>query len=234
MRPPRIHFLDYTNGIGGGQRSLASLIRHLPRERYQPIMACQPGERFRDLIPPAVPSFDLPLSPAFAAANRLAGAPLSYAHALAGVSSTLAGLRRLLSTRQIDLIHASKFKNRVPAKLASVGRRIPVLRHVRDISREQTAGWLRLGGRAAGRALTASLAVAAQCGNNGRVSVLRNAVELSAELEGRELGRLGFRAGRARAMGLVSRRRRESLFSISAQIHQLTRIYEATYALCYS
>ena len=366
MRPVRILFLDYTNGIGigGGQRSLALLIRHLPRDRYQPIVACPPGERFRELVPPSVPTFDLPLSPAFTAANRVAGAPLSYARALASVSSTATGLRRLLSTQQIDLIHANNFKMHVLAKLASVGRRIPVLWHVRDIFPEQTSGWLRLGGRAADRVLTVSQAVAAQFGDNDRVSVLYNAVELPAEPERRELGRapvigyvgrldagkgldtlvsaffgllgrhpqarlllvgegperrsipshpaievLGFQAdvaaawrridicvqpsnqpdsfpravieamswakpvvgaaiggipeaieegstgllfkpgdaaglgarveallrhpGRAREMGLAGRRRCESLFSISAQIQQLTKIYEATYALCH-
>ena len=367
MRPLRILFLDYTNGIGigGGQRSLALLIRHLPRDRYHPIVACPPGEHLRDLIPPGVPVFDLPLSPAFTAASRFFNAPLAYARALAGVSSTVAGLRRLLITQQIDLIHANNFKMHVLATLASVGRRIPVLWHVRDIFPEQTAGFLRVGGRAADRVLTVSKAVAAQFGRNDKVSVLYNAVELPDKLERRQPGRapvigyvgrldsgkgldtlagafvgllarhpearlmlvgegperrsipthpaievVGFQAdvaaawrrldicaqpssqpdsfpravieamswakpvvgasiggipeaiqdgstgllfkpgdtaglgaqleallrhpGRAREMGMAGRLRCESLFSISAQIHQLTRIYETTHALCHS
>ena len=191
MRPVRILFLDYTNGIGigGGQRSLALLVRHLPPDRYHPLVACPPGEQLRDLIPPGVPVFDLPLPPAFTAANRFLGTPLAYARALSGVSSTVARLRRLLITQQIDLIHANNFKMHVLATLASVGRRIPVLWHVRDIFPKQTAGFLRLGGRTADRVLTVSQAVAAQFAGNDKVSILYNAVELPDKPEHRELGR---------------------------------------------
>ena len=97
MRPLRILFLDYTNGIGlgGGQRSLALLIRYLPRDRYEPLIACPPGERLRDLMPPPVPILDLPLPAAFASANRFSGGGFTYARGLASAVSTAATLRRM-------------------------------------------------------------------------------------------------------------------------------------------
>ena len=201
MQPVRILFLDYTNGIGlgGGQRSLALLVRHLPRDRYQAVVACPPGEQLRDLLPPGVPALDLPLSPAFTAASRSSGGPLAYAGAMASATSAMAGLRKLLVSQRIDLIHANNFKMHVLASVASVGLKIPVLWHVRDIFPERTAGLLRLAGRTADRVLTVSRAVASQFGDDRKVSVLYNAVELPPEPG------LGSPGGAAPVIGYVGR-----------------------------
>jgi glycosyltransferase involved in cell wall biosynthesis len=184
----RILFLDYTNGIGlgGGQRSLALLIRHLPRDRYEALIACPPGERLRSLMPPSAPLLDLPLPAAFATANRFAGGPFTYAGGLASAVSTIALLRRMIATERIDLVHANNFKMYVLAALASAGRSVPVLWHVRDIYPERNAGLVRAAGRAAGRILAVSQAVAAPLGNRERVSVLYNAVELPPKPEPRD------------------------------------------------
>ncbi len=180
MQPLRILFLDYTNGIGlgGGQRSLSLLIRHLPRDRYQPLIACPPGEQLRKLIPPSVPLLDLPLPPAFASVNRFTGGGLAYARGVASAVSTVAALRKLIAAQRIDIVHANNFKMHVLATLATAGSRIPVFWHVRDIYPERSAGWIRLAVGAADRVLTVSHAVAAQFGNHRNVSVLYNAVEL--------------------------------------------------------
>ena len=188
MRPVRILYLDYTNGIGlgGGQRSLALLIRHLPRDRFQPLIACPPGERLRDLIPSTVPMLDLRLPAAFASASRFSGGAVSYACGVAGAMSAIVSLRRLIAEHRVDLVHANNFKMYVLAVLASAARNIPVLWHVRDIFPEPSAGLVRLAGRAADRVLSVSQAVAAQFGNQSKVSVLYNAVELPPQPEPRD------------------------------------------------
>ena len=187
MQQLRILFLDYTNGIGlgGGQRSLSLLVRHLPRDRYQPIVACPPGERLRQLMPASAALLDLPLPHAFAGVNRFTGGGLSYLRGLTAAATTIASLRRLIVTHRIDLIHANNFKMHVLATLASTGLRIPVFWHVRDIYPERNARIMRLAGAAADRVLTVSRAVAAQFGASGKVSVLYNAVELPPKLESR-------------------------------------------------
>lgn len=188
MQPLRILFLDYTNGIGlgGGQRSLSLLLRHLPRDRYQPLIACPPGEQLRSLVPPSVPLLDLPLPEAFASVNRFAGGPIAYARGLGAAWSSVAALRGLIAEQRIDIVHANNFKMYVLAAFATAGRRLPVFWHVRDIYPDRAAGLIRLAGRGADRVLTVSRAVAAQFGANRRVSVLYNAVELPPEPEPRD------------------------------------------------
>ena len=190
MQQMRILFLDYTNGIGlgGGQRSLSLLVRHLPQDRYQPIVASPPGERLRQLMPPSALLLDLPLPPAFADVDRFTGGGLAYLRGLTAAASTVAALRRLIVTNRIDLVHANNFKMHVLATLASAGLNIPVFWHVRDIYPERNARLMRFAGAAANRVLTVSRAVAAQFGPSDRVSVLYNAVELPAKLESRKSG----------------------------------------------
>ena len=187
MQPLRILFLDYTNGIGlgGGQRSLSLLLRHLPRTRYQPLIACPPGERLRELVPPSVPLLDLPLPGAFASVNRFRGGSVAYARGLTAAWSTVGALRRLIDEHRIDIVHANNLKMYVLAALATAGRKIPVFWHVRDIYPKRAGGLVRFAGGRADHVLTVSRAVAAQFGSNSRVSVLYNAVELPPEPEHR-------------------------------------------------
>ena len=180
MQPVRILFLDYTNGIGlgGGQRSLALLLRHLPRDRYEPLVACPPGEQLREILPVGVPLLDLTLSPAFTSASRFSALPTAYGKAVATSLASVRNLRRLLVSERIGLIHANNFKMHLLAALASTGLKVPVLWHVRDIFPSQTAGLLRAASLAASRVLTVSRAVAAQFKGCSNVSVVYNAVEL--------------------------------------------------------
>lgn len=188
MQPVRILFLDYTNGIGlgGGQRSLALLIRHLPTDRYQPLLACPPGEQLRDLVSARVPVLDLALPSSFASASRFSGSVFSYARGLMASTSAVDALRRLLREQRVDIVHANNFKMHVLAAAASAGKNIPVLWHVRDIFPERNAGLLRIAGRAAAKVLTVSRAVAAQFGSKPNVSVLYNAVEMPVEADERD------------------------------------------------
>lgn len=183
----RILFLDYTNGIGlgGGQRSLSLLVRHLPHDRYQPLVACPPGERLRQLMPSSAQLLDLPLPPAFAGVNRFTGGSLAYVRGLTAAASTVGALRRLIVAHRIDIIHANNFKMHVLATLASAGLKIPVFWHVRDIYPERNATIMQFAGAAADRVLTVSRAVAAQFRASEKVSVLYNAVELPPKLERR-------------------------------------------------
>jgi glycosyltransferase involved in cell wall biosynthesis len=161
------------------------LIRHLPRERYEPVVACPPGEQLRELIPAPVPVLDLPLTATFVTANRFSGNAMTYARGLASSLSAVVALRRLIESHHVDLIHANNFKMHVLATLASRGRKIPVLWHVRDIFPRRNTRLLRMAGRAAARVLTVSRAVAAQFGDESKVSIVYNAVEMPPPPAGR-------------------------------------------------
>lgn len=205
MQPVRILFLDYTNGIGlgGGQRSLALLLRHLARDKYEPLVACPPGEQLREILPAGLPVLDLVLSPEFTSASRFSASPSSYVRAMASTLASVRNLRRLLISERIGLIHANNFKMHLLAALASTGLKVPVLWHVRDIFPSQTAGLLRAAAGRASRVLTVSRAVAAQFRGRPNVSIVYNAVELPAEpvLEASASGR----DGQATTIGYVGR-----------------------------
>lgn len=178
----RILFPDYTNGIGlgGGQRNLALLLRHLPRDRYDPVIACPPGELLREILPAGVRVLDLALSPEFTSASRFGVWPAAYAKAMATSLAAIRNLRRLLISERIGLVHATNFKMHLLAVLAGIGLNVPVLWHVRDIFPRETAGLLRAASASASRVLAVSKAAAAQFRGCANVSVVYNAVELPA------------------------------------------------------
>jgi len=181
-RPARILYLDYTNdiGLGGGQRSLALLLRHLDRSRFQPVLACPAGERCRELMDPDIPFLDLELANRFRKLNRHQTNWPRLVAAAAGSLSSVRRLRGLMKQRPFDLIHANNLKMLWLAMAASRGLRIPILWHVRDIypATVVNAAVCRLAAYAASRVIAVSHAVARQFRGLANVRVIYNAVEV--------------------------------------------------------
>jgi glycosyltransferase involved in cell wall biosynthesis len=191
-RPARILYLDYTNdiGLGGGQRSLALLLRHLDRGLYEPVLACPAGERLRDFLDPSIPVLDLQLDDGFRKLNRFQSSWPRLAAAAAGSLSAVGRLRDLILQRRFHLIHANNLKMLWLALAATGGLRIPILWHVRDIFPATVVNGTvcRLAAYGASRVVAVSSAVAAQFHGLANVRVLYNAVELPDLSQANQLG----------------------------------------------
>jgi glycosyltransferase involved in cell wall biosynthesis len=192
-----ILYLDYTNriGLGGGQRSLALLLRHLDRSRFLPLIACPSGERFRQMLDSSVPVFDLELRRGFSTLSRHQTGLMRLPGLLAGSLPAVRQLRDLLDRRRVNIVHANNLKMLWLAAAAAAGRHIPILWHVRDIypptAINQTI--LRVAARLATRVITVSRAVAQQFPNQPNITVIHNAVEMPA-LDGLASPAADFRA----------------------------------------
>jgi len=176
--PLKILYLDYTNGIGlgGGQRSLALLLRHLPRHRFEPMLACPAGEVLRTIAPQDVPVFELPLGRRFLGMSRQSAGIGGFPLALAGGCAAATRVREIVKRHGVSLIHANNLKMVALGTAAGV----PLLWHVRDIfpRRAITAAILRVASRLASRVLAVSQAVARQLPPSAPVEIVYNAVEL--------------------------------------------------------
>jgi len=179
----RVLFLDYTNsiGLGGGQRSLSLLVRHLDRSRFQPVVGCPPGERLREILDPGIPVRDLVLPPEFARISRADANWIRVPAAAGRLWGTVRSLREIVSRDRIDLIHANNLKMAALAALAVPSA--PLLWHVRDIFPRTSAveRLVRWTSRAATKVLAVSQAVAHHLPDRSKTEVVYNAVELSRE-----------------------------------------------------
>lgn len=176
----RVLYLDYTNdiGLGGGQRSLNLLVRHLDRERFQPVVACPPDEKLREILDPGVQVCDLNLPARFRRLSRNSASLFDVPAAASFLWGTIRSLRKIVADEGIDLIHANNLKMAHLAALAAPS--LPMVWHVRDIfpDRQPVLSLLRLASRAATKVLAVSQAVAHHLPDRTKTEVLYNAVEL--------------------------------------------------------
>lgn len=176
----RVLYLDYTNsiGLGGGQRSLSLLVRHLDRGRFEPVVACPPGEKLREILDPSVPVRDLILPESFSRISRTSATLLNLPAAMGRLWGTVRRLKAVVSEERIDMIHANNLKMAVIASWAAPS--LPLLWHVRDIypHRRAIGGLLALASRAATKVLAVSQAVAHHLPDCSKTEVVYNAVEL--------------------------------------------------------
>ncbi|MBK5291187.1 MAG: glycosyltransferase family 4 protein [Acidobacteriia bacterium] len=183
QRPARILYLDYTNkiGLGGGQRSLALLLRNLDRAFFEPVVACPAGERFRQLVDPSVRIVELDLGRRFKELSRFSAGWTSLPGAVASSWSAVCRLRSLIQEWNFDLIHANNLKMCWLALAAARGTHTPIFWHVRDIYPQTVlnATLYRMAAHGASRVIAVSKAVAGQF-RTANVEVVYNAVELPA------------------------------------------------------
>ncbi len=163
----RVLYLSATARVGGAEESLLTLLRHLDRDRVDPVLACPPSvtaagapgaerggspQTHEDLPGRAealgVPCVRLPLRRLKRMWN-----PFRLADAWRGLTQSRRACAACVADRSIDLIHA----NSATAALQAGGA--PVLCHLRDLRLPRLAAW-RLRSTVA-MAIAASEAVAA-------------------------------------------------------------------------
>jgi glycosyltransferase involved in cell wall biosynthesis len=217
--PARILYLDYTNniGVGGGQRSLALLIRNLDRHPYQPVLSCPPDEGLLDLVDRNVEFAPLRLPDRFRSLSRLEAGTFRLAAAAAGAWSTVVLLARIIRDRRIALVHANNLKMLLLA--AAAAPQIPRIWHVRDIFPATPAVRRAIGAaaRLSTRVLAVSGAAAEQLPRCADPIVVHNAVELPAPVEARS------DPGRPPTIGFVGRLDRLKGLSTLLEAYQMVR-----------
>ncbi len=176
MSPTVLLFLDHAAALGGAERSLLLLLRHLDRRRWEPHLACPPGALAQAATAMAVPvhPFDFPRL------RRSTTAALDWL----GGARALSGLVRTTGARLVvaNTVRAA-FYGALGARLA--GR--PFVWHMRDF-------WLRegrprhpwadgLGKRflchLAASVIANSQATAAHLPSPQRVEVIHNGIEVA-------------------------------------------------------
>lgn len=170
-----ILFLDHAPAIGGAERSLLLLLKHLDRSRFQPHLACAGGLLAEQATALGVPVHLIPMP-------RLRRSPRFVLDLIAGARA----IARL--TRQIDaaLLHANTVRSAFYAAVAARLADIPFVWHMRDFwlteSRPRQFWADRLGKwllcAAAARVIANSYAVAAHLPCPAKVTVVHNGVEV--------------------------------------------------------
>lgn len=169
--PQTILYVDHARALGGAEQSLLLLLRHLDRERFQPLLACPPGA-----LAEAARALGVTVLPV--ALPRLRGEPAALLR-LAATSTALANAARHAGAA---LVHCNVLRAAVYAVPAALLSRLPLVWHVRDMHGPGTPGgtWFpRLMCRAATRTIAISRAVAAPLPCPDRTIIIHNGVDLA-------------------------------------------------------
>lgn len=170
-------FVDHAAGVGGAENSLLLLMRHLPRERWQPVLACSHG----------------PVADA-ARANGIETRPLSFPRLRRSPRfvldwfSTARQLAALSRSLDVAALYANTTRAAFYTALAARLARRPFIWHMRDfwLSESKPAfaapdhflKWLLL--KAATVTIANSQAVQRQLPASNKVTVVHNGLEIEA------------------------------------------------------
>jgi len=166
-----ILFLDHAAALGGAEHSLLLLLRHLDRQRFRPLLACNPGPLARAANELGVPTLLI-------AMPRLRGNPLALVELLRGGLALALVVRR----ERIALVHSNVMRAGFYALPAARLTGRPLVWHVRDIHVPGQPGgtWYpRLMCRMADRVIAISRAVAAVLPCTERATIIYNGVDLT-------------------------------------------------------
>lgn len=170
--PTSILFLDHASALGGAEQSLLLLLRYLDRQRFRPLLACNPGplaDAARGLGVPTLP-VTMP---------KLRGNPAALRELTRGSLALAQYIRR----ERVALIHSNVMRASFYALLAARLTGRPLIWHVRDIHAPGQPGgtWYpRLMCRLSNRVITISRAVAAALPCCTSARIIYNGVDLSA------------------------------------------------------
>jgi glycosyltransferase involved in cell wall biosynthesis len=139
MPPHRILLVNHVSRIGGAERSLLDLVRHLDRTRFEPQVALPAdGELPAKLKELGITCHFLPLRRLHRTYN-----PFALAGAAISVSAVAGQLARLIRREQIALVHANSTTAQLYAGSAARQSGVPCLWHVRDLALPGLLGrWL--------------------------------------------------------------------------------------------
>jgi glycosyltransferase involved in cell wall biosynthesis len=163
----RVLLVDHAEPLGGAERSLLLLLKHLDRQRFQPLLACNHGPlaeaaaaMIMDVIPVEMP--------------RIRGEPLGPLRVLRGGLALAAVIRR----QRVDIVHSNVMRASFYAALAAKLSRRPLVWHVRDIHPPSERWYTRLMCRLARRVIAISQAVAAPLPCPAKAAVVYNGLDL--------------------------------------------------------
>ena len=173
--PAPLLFLDHAPALGGAERSLLLLLKHIDPTRWQPHLACAGGPLAEKAAALGVAVHRLPMP-------RLRRSPRFLADWLAGARS----IARLARETNAALLVANTVRAAFYAAPAARMARVPFVWHMRDFwlseSRPRHLWADRVGKRllcaTATRVIANSRATAAHLPCSGKVSVVHNGIEV--------------------------------------------------------
>jgi glycosyltransferase involved in cell wall biosynthesis len=176
MRNATILLLDHAPALGGAERSLLLLLKHLDRACWDPHLACVGGPLAEQAAALGVPTYQVPMP-------RLRRSPRALLDWLHGACA----IARLARRTGAALIHANTVRAACYGAPAARLARIPFVWHMRDFwlseSRPRQPWADRLGKRllcaAASRVIANSHAVAAHLPCPRKVTVVHNGIEVA-------------------------------------------------------
>jgi glycosyltransferase involved in cell wall biosynthesis len=123
----KILFYNHTGQIGGAERVLMTIVEHLDRRRFEPIVICPTGPLHEQL------STAVPTEVAEVLHARFTFRPDHFIRYLASFVRVILQLRRRVIRLDPDLIHANSVRAGLVMTAATVGLHKPVLWHIHDL-----------------------------------------------------------------------------------------------------
>ena len=134
-RPPRILYVDHTAKLGGGEIALLSLVTHVSRADFEPVVILSEDGPLREkLCGAGIETHILALSPSVRETRKDA-LGLGSLLRLADAGQTLTYARRLarfIRAERIALVHTNSLKSDLFGGLAARLARVPLVWHIRD------------------------------------------------------------------------------------------------------
>jgi glycosyltransferase involved in cell wall biosynthesis len=128
MPPTRVLFVNHVARISGAEESLLALVRHLDRDRFDPILACPPGPLAIRAADAGVRTVSLPVT-----AFRRTRNPLTLStYAVAWVAGTN-HLRKILRDLKPGIVHSNSPKAHVYAGGVARKAGVAAVWHARDL-----------------------------------------------------------------------------------------------------
>lgn len=164
MTIARVLYVDHAESVGGAEHSLLLLLKHLNRERFQPLLACTAGP-----LPERAAAMGVPVHPV--SMPRLRGRPGAMLDLWRGAQALVDVVRR----EKVAIVHSNVMRASFYGALASRLTHCPFVWHVRDIHAQ---GWyVRMMRNLADRTIAISRAVARPLGDS-HAAVIYNGLDL--------------------------------------------------------
>jgi glycosyltransferase involved in cell wall biosynthesis len=164
MTIARVLYVDHAESVGGAERSLLLLLKHLNRDRIQPLLACSAGPLAEQAAAIGVPIHPVPMP----RLRGQAGAPLDLWR---GARVLVDVVRR----EKVAIVHSNVMRASFYGALACRLTHCSFVWHVRDI---HARGWyVRMMKKLADRTIAISRAVALPIGDS-HAAVIYNGLDL--------------------------------------------------------
>ncbi len=161
----RVLFVDHAEGLGGAEHSLLLLLKHLDRQRFVPLLACNPGHLADRALAVDVGVRVVPMP-------RLRNAATSVVRWPRGVVS----LVRLARRESVDVVYSNVLRASLYAAPAAQLARLPLVWQLRDILPRGL--YIRWMSRRASEIIAVSRAAAEPLAQGLPVTVIPNGVDL--------------------------------------------------------